>query len=114
MFRRFALLIVVAATAGCNFPPMDVWVYIDNSGDQPMVITVDGKEELTVDPGDVGSLKFKPGVHQFLIRSGSETICDLARNLEPSDRFGVARKYLFDPHKNHRYQTYDAQYGEDA
>jgi hypothetical protein len=115
MFRRFATWTFVAASlsfAGCNLPPMDVWVYVDNSGQEPMVISVDGVEQMTVPPGEVAELKFPPGQHQFVIRAGSETICDLARNLEASDRFGMTRKYLFDPLKNNRYQKYIAQYGE--
>ena len=115
MFRRFATWTLVAATlsfAGCNLPPMDVFVYVDNSGGEPMTISVDGKEQMTVPPGEVAELKLAPGQHQFLIRTESETVCDLARNLEPSDRFAIARKYLFDPLKNNRYQKYDAQYGE--
>ena len=115
MFRRFATWTLVAATlsfAGCNLPPMDVWVYVDNSGNEPMTISVDGKEQMTVPPGEVAELKLPPGHHQFLIRTEVETVCDLARNLEASDRFGVARKYLFDPLKNNRYQRYVAQYGD--
>ena len=54
----------------------------------------------------------RPGEHHFLIRAGSETVCDLPRNLEASDRFGVRRKYLFEPLENHRYHRYTAQYGE--
>jgi hypothetical protein len=115
MLRRFTTWTLVAAVlslCGCNLQPMDVWVYVDNSGDQPMVIFTDGVEQMTVPPGEVAELKFTPGEHQILIRAGSETICDLARNLEESDRFGMRRKYLFDPFKNHRYQKYAAQYGE--
>ncbi|HEX5103314.1 MAG TPA: hypothetical protein VFV87_05865 [Pirellulaceae bacterium] len=112
MLFRSALLAIVLSVAGCNMQPMKVCVYIDNSGHEPMLITVDGQEEMTVPSGEVAELKLPPGEHQFLIRAGSETVCDLMRNLEPSQRFGVARKYLFDPYKNHRYQTYYAQYGE--
>jgi hypothetical protein len=115
MLRRLTTWTLVAAAlslCGCNLQPMDVWVYVDNSGREPMVISVDGVEAITVPAGEVGELKFPPGEHHFLIRAGSETVCDLPRNLEASDRFGVPRKYLFDPLKNHRYQRYDAQYGE--
>lgn len=112
MLFRSALLAVVLSVAGCSMQPAKVWVYIDNSGREPMVITVDGQEEMTVPSGEVAELKLPPGEHQFLIRAGSETVCDLTRNLEPSEHFGKARKYLFDPYKNNRYQTYDVQYGE--
>jgi hypothetical protein len=91
---------------------MDVWVYVDNSGNEPMVISVDGVEAMRVPVGEVAELHCQPGEHQFLIRTESETVCDLTRNLEASNQFGMRRKYLFDPLKNHRYQKYAAQYGE--
>ena len=115
MLRRLITWTLVAtalSVSGCNLPPMDVLVYVDNSGSEPMVISVDGVEAITVPAGEVGELKFPPGEHRFLIRAGSETVCDLPRNLEASDRFAVTRKYLFDPLKNHRYQRYTAQFGE--
>src|SRR5688572_13638508 len=115
MYRRFTTWTLVATAlivSGCNLPPMDVWVYVDNSGNQPMTVSVDGVEKMTIPPGEVAEFEFPPGEYQFLIRAGDETICDLARNLEASDQFAMRRKYLFDPLKNHRYQRYTVQYGE--
>jgi hypothetical protein len=108
---RLCLLLIIASLAGCNLPPLHVWVYIDNSGDQPMTVRVDGGEAVTIEPGQFAELKYPPGEHRFTIDCGGETLCDLTRNLEPSDRVGEARKYLFDPQKNHRYQKYEAKYG---
>lgn len=104
-----AALCVLAA--GCNLPPMNVWVYIDNAGEAPLVVTVDGKEAATIEPGAFAKLDYPPGEYRFCIRSGDEVVCDLTRKLEKSDRVGVARKYLFNPDKNNRYQTYEAKYG---
>ena len=59
MLRRFitwTLSAAVLSVSGCNLPPMDVWVYVDNSGSEPMVITVDGVEALTVPAGEVAEL----------------------------------------------------------
>jgi hypothetical protein len=114
MLYRSALLAIVLSVTGCTLKPSQVLVYIDNSGHEPMTITVDGEEEMTIEAGEVAELTFEPGEHQFLLTTDSGTVCDLARNLEPSDKFGVARKYLFDPLKNHRYQRYAAEYGEIA
>ena len=115
MLRRtstWALIAAALTVSGCNLPPMDVFVYVDNSGNQPMVILVDGVEAMNVPAGEVAELALKPGEHQFLIRAGDETVCDLTRNVEASDKFGMRRKYLFDPLKNNRYQTYVIQYGD--
>jgi hypothetical protein len=112
MLCRSALLAIVLSVTGCTLPPAQVLVYIDNSGAEPMVVSVDGQEATTIPAGELAELKLPPGEHQFVITAGSETVCDLARNLEPSDSFGKSRKYLFDPLKNNRYQTFDVQYGE--
>jgi len=104
--------LVLAASfvsAGCT--PMNDWVYIDNAGRQPLVVSVDGKEAATIEPGEFAKLSYPPGEYRFLIRSGDEILCDLTRKLEKSDRVGVCRKYLFNPDKNNRYQSYEAKYG---
>jgi hypothetical protein len=104
-----ALACVLAA--GCSLTPRDVWVYVDNAGGKPMVVTVDGTEAATIAPGDFAKLVYPPGEHRFRITSGNQELCDLVKNLEKSDRVGVCRKYLFNPDKNNRYQTYEAKYG---
>jgi hypothetical protein len=106
-----AASLVAIAFAGCGPNNSLVWVYIDNAGNQPMAVTVDGQEAATIEPGEATLVKYPPGDHHFLIRSGDETVCDLVRTLEPSDRFGMARKYLFDPLKRNRYQIYEVKYG---
>jgi hypothetical protein len=112
MLYRSALFAIVLSVTGCSLKPSQVLVYIDNSGAEEMVVSVDGQEATTIPAGELAELKLAPGEHQFRITSGSETVCDLARTLEPSDSFGKSRKYLFDPLKNNRYQTFDVQYGE--
>ena len=102
---------LVILLAGCNLPPLNVWVYIDNAGTQPLVVRVDGKEATTIAAGEVGKLEFPPGEYRFEIRRGDEVVCDLPRTLEKSNRMGTARKYLFNPDKLNRYQTYEVKYG---
>jgi hypothetical protein len=106
------LAILAAATlASCGLTPKDVWVYIDNAGDQRLEIFVDGEPAGEAAPDECTKLVLKPGEHRFLIKSGAEVLCDLTRELKPSDRIGEGRKYLFNPDKLTRYQTYDAKYG---
>jgi hypothetical protein len=103
--------LLLLASAGCSVSPGKVWVYIDNAGHQPLSVSVDGKQAATVQPGKFAELSYPPGDYQFRITSGDEVLCDLPRKLEKSDRFGVSRRYLFNPDKNNRYQTYTAKYG---
>lgn len=107
-----SLAAIAVGLAGCNLKPRDVCVYVDNAGNEPLVITVDDQPAVKAPPGDVAKVELPPGEHRFLIKCGDEVLCDLVRKLEPSDRFGVTRKYLFNPDKLTRYQAYEAKYGE--
>jgi hypothetical protein len=106
----FAGLVAVGAI-GCSTKPANVWVYIDNAGGQALEVQVDGQQAATIEPGDFAELNYPPGEHRFHITSGGQTVCDLTRNLEKSDRFGVRRKYLFNPDKNNLYGSYEVKYG---
>jgi hypothetical protein len=102
---------VLATAGGCEFKPMDVWVYIDNSGSQALEVSVDGQKAATIEPGDVAQLAYPPGEYQFVITAGGEQICDLMRKLEASDTFAKRRKYLFNPDKSNVYGSYEVKYG---
>jgi hypothetical protein len=103
--------LLLVSGLGCNLKPRDVWVFIDNAGAKPMVVTVDGQSAATIAPGEFAKVSYPPGEHRFRITCGEEELCDLTRNLVKSDRIGASRKYLFNPDKNNRYQTYEAKYG---
>jgi hypothetical protein len=108
-FSLISLLLLVSTS--CNVGPGEVWVLIDNAGTSPLVVEVDGKEVTKIPVGELKKLSYPPGEYQFRITSGDDVLCDLKRELVKSDRFGVGRKYLFNPDKNNRYQTYQARYG---
>ncbi len=108
---HLSLVGLLLTASGCNFAPRDCLVLIDNAGSKPLVVQVDGKAAATIPAGEFAKLSYPPGAYQFRITSGDEVVCDLPRTLAKSDRFGVARKYLFNPDKNNRYQTYQAKYG---
>jgi hypothetical protein len=95
--RTCLIATLLAVSAGCNLQPRDVWVYVDNAGQRPLVVTVDDQLAATIAAGEVTKLSFPPGEHRFHIASGDEVVCDLVRNLEPSKQIGVCRKYLFNP-----------------
>jgi hypothetical protein len=109
---QFSLIsLLLLASTGCNIGPGEVTVLIDNAGSKPLVVEVDGKIAANIPVGEFGKVSYPPGEYQFRITSGDEVICDLKRELVKSDRFGVGRRYLFNPDKNNRYQTYQARYG---
>lgn len=101
----------LANISACNLKPKDVWVYIDNAGHEPLEVTVDGQPAAKVATGEFAKLVYPPGEHQLLIKAGDQVLCDLACNLAPADRVGVTRKYLFNPDKLTRYQTFEVKYG---
>jgi hypothetical protein len=104
-------LLGLANISACSLTPKDVWVYIDNVGHKPLEVTVDGQPAAKVAPGQFAKLVYPSGEHKLLIKAGDQVLCDLVRNLAQSDRIGVTRKYLFNPDKLTRYQTYEVKYG---
>ncbi|HZN34421.1 MAG TPA: hypothetical protein VFB80_11400 [Pirellulaceae bacterium] len=109
--RWLSLLAALSLSGLLGCAPGNVWVYIDNAGDEPLVVKVDGKEAAKIPPGEFAELNYPPGEYQFLITAGGQTVCDLKKNLEKSDTFGRTRKYLFNPDKNNCYGSYEVKYG---
>jgi hypothetical protein len=72
---------------------------------------VDGQPAVQAPVGEFTKLALAAGEHRFLIKSGDAVLCDLTRQLEISNRIGATRKYLFNPDKLTRYQSYEAKYG---
>jgi hypothetical protein len=107
---RVCVLIAVAfGSMGCA--SNDVWVYVDNAGKKPMVVTVDGKEEANIAPGEFETLKFEPGVRRFHIQCGDKVLFNDTKDLKQSDTLGMGRRYFFNPDKRNRYATYSVKYG---
>jgi hypothetical protein len=100
---------LLGAAAGC--PGNDVWVYVDNGRDEPMVVTVDGQEAASLSPGDFAKLVCPPGEHRFLVRCGQQVLFDGTQDLVKSDKLGVGRRYFFNPDHRNRYATFDVKYG---
>jgi hypothetical protein len=106
-------LVLVCGAAGCGaFGDGGIWVYVDNTGKDPMVVTVDGKEEATIEPGQFQKLVLDPGARRFLVRCGDKVLFDGTQDLQPSDTFGVGRRYFFNPHNRSRYLVYTVKYGK--
>jgi hypothetical protein len=108
---RLGLALVLAFGAvGCG--SNNVWVYVDNGGQEPMVVTVDGKEEAAIAPGEFAKLEFEPGEKHFHVHSGDKVLFDGTKDLVKSDKLGVCRRYFFNPDNHNRYAIYTVQYGE--
>jgi hypothetical protein len=106
------LAVLALGVAGCG--ASGTWVYVDNTGDEPLVVTVDGQEAATVAPGEFTKLVFEPGQKQFHVRCGQEVLFDGVKVLQPSDKLGVSRRYFFNPRDDRRYVTYTVKYGSSA
>ncbi len=102
---------VASLAGGCSVPPMNDWIYVDNTTDQPLVILVDGKEAATIDAGRSAKLDYPPGEYHFVVKSGEQVLLDEKKMLEPLDKFAGRRKYLLNPDLAARYHIYVLQYG---
>jgi hypothetical protein len=108
-------MFVVLCVAGCVLltSGRDVWLYVDNGGSEPMVVTIDGEEQAAIDPGGFALIKCEPGEKQIQVRSGDKILFDGVKDLKKSDRIGASRRYLFNPDGRNRYLTYTVHYGTD-
>jgi hypothetical protein len=111
--RLGLLLALVFGAAGCGLlaPDGRVWVYVDNGGEEPMVVTVDGDDVVTVAPGTFATVKCQPGERRLQVRCGQQVLFDGTKDLQPSDTLGATRRYLFNPENHNRYATYTVKYG---
>jgi hypothetical protein len=106
-----ALAVVSVGVVGLLSCGRDVWIYVDNGGSEPMTVTVDGKEEAIIAPGEFALIKCQPGEKQIEVRCGDKVLFDAVKDLQKSDTLGVSRRYLFNPDNRNRYLTYTVQYG---
>jgi hypothetical protein len=106
--RCAVLAALLLAGAGCS---NSVWVYVDNAGEEPMVVSVGGKTAATVAPGCFEVIKLEPGRYQFRVQCGERVLFDGEKELEKSEKFGVSRRYVFNPDGLNRYRTYTVEYG---
>jgi hypothetical protein len=111
LIRNCLLPFTLLTLVGCNLPPGDVWMYVDNGGKQRMDVWVDGKEVAKIPPGEVELVKCKPGEHDILVKCGERVVLECKKELPASDRFAVTRKFVLDPHKETRYAIFKAEYG---
>jgi hypothetical protein len=94
---------LVFACVGCDSDKVRIWV--DNAADKPLVVTVDGKVEATVEPGQFEIVKCLPGERQIHVQCGGKVVFYGSKTFEKPARI------LFNPDKRNRYVTFAVKYG---
>jgi hypothetical protein len=111
---RLALFGILAAAAcgatGCGEP--NATVVIDNGGAATMIVEVNDQPAAMIEPGEFKSLSYPPGDYKFVVQSGGETLFDGTKTLEPSERFGFGREYIWNPGGENRYAVCKVVYGD--
>ena len=102
-------VLLLGGVAGCG--DGNVWVYVDNTGTAPLVVSVDGKPEATVAPGTFDVIKTPPGKKRIQAERNGSVVYSGTRELKEAEKWGTTRKYLFDPDGRSRYVTYTVKYG---
>jgi hypothetical protein len=87
-----------------------VLICVDNGGAKPMVVSVDGKEITTVEPGTFKSFQCEPGSRLIGVRSEGEVIFEGVKELEKPADTSTNRRYVFNPDNRNRYRTYTVTY----
>jgi hypothetical protein len=101
---RLSLLIgLVCGCAGCG--SNEVWIWVDNAASKPVVVTMDGKVEATVEPGQFQIVKCLPGERQMHVQCGDKVVFSGSKTFEKPARI------LFNPDKRNRYITFAVKYG---
>ena len=109
--RSSIVPLALVLVPGCSLPPAAVWLYVDNTGESPLVVWVDGKQAAKVASGEFEVVKCPPGEHEIIVKSGEEVLLDGMHELAASEQFATARKFVLDPHQQARYAVYKAEYG---
>jgi hypothetical protein len=104
-------VIVTVGVVGLHMSGGNVWIYIDNGSQEPMVVSLDGKEEATVAPGCFETIKCTPGETRLVVRSGDQVLFDGIKDLQKPDKIATNRRYFFNPDNRNRYRTFIAKYG---
>ena len=89
----------------------NVRVYVDNTGDQPLTVSLDSDVKATVAPGTFGVIKCRDGSHRLEVKRGGEVVFDETKDLsKPADK-DKPTKYLINPGATGRYHKHSVQYG---
>ena len=106
VYRCLRLVLLMGLVFGCvGCGSNEVWIWVDNAANKPLVVTMDGKVEATVEPGQFQIVKCLPGERQMEVRCGDKVVFAGSKNFEKPARI------LFNPDKRNRYVTFAVKYG---
>jgi hypothetical protein len=100
---RRLLIALLFGCVGCG--SNEVWIWVDNAANKSLVVTIDGKEEATVEPGQFQIVKCEPGKRQIDVKCGNRVVFAESKTFEKPARF------LLNPDKHNRYATFPVKYG---
>jgi hypothetical protein len=102
-------MVLALVATGCGSD--NVWIHVDNGGKERIVVTVDGEQETAIAPGQFGTIECEPGKKKLRVESGRTTLYAGTKDLKQSDKWGVGRRYFFNPDHRNRYVIYTVKYG---
>jgi hypothetical protein len=82
----------------------NVTLYVDNGGDAPMDISIDGEKKATVAPGAWTKIRLRSGTRKIVATSQGRTLYDESKQVD-------AGTYLLNPGQTCRYHTWKVDYG---
>ena len=106
-----ALLVIFA---GCGPPPPVTTgqLYLDNVTENPMVVSIDGNEMVTVPPGETANFTVPLGEHLLTASSGDEEMLQQQFNFTPV-KLRTKPYFILNPYETHRYCCVEIVYGND-
>jgi hypothetical protein len=88
----------------------NVSIYVDNTGDQPLTVRLDGSDRATVAPGTFAVVGCRDGSHRIEAVRGGTTVFDETKELSRPTQ-NKPSQYLLNPDDTGRYHTHSVQYG---
>lgn len=89
----------------------NVWIYVDNTSDQPVNVRLDDASPTTVEPNSFAVIKCRDGQHRLRVQRGDEVLFDETKDLTRPRDPEQPTKYLLNPGAKGRYHKHTVQYG---
>jgi hypothetical protein len=103
------MMVAALASVGCG--GAEVYIYVDNASKEPMKVSLDDQEQATIAPGQFGTIECDAGKKKLRVECGTKVLYAGTKNLKKSDKWGMSRRYFFNPDNHNRYVIYTVKYG---
>lgn len=96
-----------------QFIRADVVIYVDNTSDEPMTVTVDGLWTSTIAAHETRPVYYRHGERYFSVTQNGETLLEGEAKLKApkSTSEGAMMKYILNPDRGGRYWRRNIDYG---